>query len=202
MVDIVIATRNPKKLRELKALLTLPGVRWRSLADFPHGRDVRERGRTFAQNAITKARAVAKATGRWAIADDSGLEVDVLDGAPGVYSARFAGRHGDDDANNAKLLKLLAHIPPARRSARFRCVIALASPRQLLAVTEGRWEGRIAFAPKGRGGFGYDPVFLVPRRGQTAAQLPPALKHRLSHRGKAVRRMQRQLRRLVQETGC
>ncbi len=194
MLSIVIATRNPKKFRELKALLATPGVRWRSLKDYPTVPAVREDGATFRDNAVKKARAVARATGCLVLADDSGLEVDALRGAPGVRSARFAGRHGDDAANNTKLLRLLQGVASSKRTARFRCVLALASPHRVLAFTEGVWNGRIAHAPAGRHGFGYDPIFVVPRLGKTSAQLPPRVKNRLSHRGQAARAMRSQLR--------
>lgn len=193
--EIVIATRNPKKFRELQALVRCAGVRWRSLAEFPEAPPVHEHHATFEANAAKKARTAARATGRWALADDSGLEVDALRGAPGVRSARFAGRHGDDVANNAKLLRLLDGVPARRRGAQFRCVLALADARRLLAVTEGRWRGRIARAPRGRHGFGYDPVFLLPRQRKTAAELAPSVKNRLSHRGQAARRMRAVLQR-------
>lgn len=196
-MNVVIATSNPKKFRELKALLTVPGVRWRSLADYPLLPSVREDGATFRDNAVKKARAAARATGCFAIADDSGLEVDALNGAPGVRSARFSGRHGDDAANNAKLLRLVQGIVPSKRTARFRCVLALASPQKIVAVTEGAWSGRIAFAPAGHRGFGYDPIFFLPGLRRASAQLPPAVKHRLSHRGRAARAMRRHLRRLL-----
>lgn len=200
-MDILIATGNPKKFRELKTLLTapaLPGrVRWTSLRNLPRAPAIREDGRTFRDNAVKKARGMARRTGTWAIADDSGLEVDALGGAPGVRSARFAGGHGDDRANNATLLRRLRGVPSAKRRARFRCVLALADPRRLLAVTEGVWEGRVATELRGRRGFGYDPLFVVPGRGKTSAQLPPSTKNRLSHRGRAARAMHQQLVRLL-----
>ncbi|MBI4354333.1 MAG: RdgB/HAM1 family non-canonical purine NTP pyrophosphatase [Candidatus Omnitrophica bacterium] len=205
-MDIVIATRNPKKFRELKALLVPPhtralsAIQWHSLEDYPRVPPVREDGATFRDNAVKKARATARATKCLAIADDSGLEVDVLNGAPGVRSARFSGRHGHDASNNAKLLRLLRGVAPSRRTARFRCVLVLANPHRIVAVTEGVWEGRIAEAPAGRQGFGYDPIFFIPGRRKTSAQLPPRLKNRLSHRGKAARAMRAQLRRLGTQT--
>lgn len=189
MLEIVVATRNRHKLRELKALLALPRIRWRSLADFPRLSAVKERGRTFDANAIHKAQAMARATGRLALADDSGLEVTALGGAPGVRSARFAGRHGNDSANNENVLRMLEGVPTSRRGARYRCSLALASPSGLVAVTRGVWHGRIATAPRGRRGFGYDPIFLIPRTGKTVGQLPAALKRRLSHRALAARRL-------------
>ena len=198
MLDIVVATRNAHKFRELKALLRVPGIRYHSLAEFPRARPAAERGRTFAENAAIKARAAARATGCWAIADDSGIEVDALRGAPGVRSARFAGRHGDDRANNDRLLQKLRGRAPSQRRARYRCVLALARPgRGVVAVSDGVWEGRIADAPQGRGGFGYDPIFWLPRLRKTAAQISAAMKNRLSHRAKAASGMRRVLRRVV-----
>ena len=194
MPDIVIATSNRHKARELQQLLRVRGIRWRTLADYPRLRPVRETGRTFEANAVKKAVAVAKATGRFALADDSGLEVEALRWGPGVRSARFAGTHGNDEANNRKLLRLLRDVPMSRRRARYRCALALASADGLLAVTHGTWTGRIAQGPKGRGGFGYDPLFLVPRFGKTVGELPASVKQRFSHRAQAARRMRARLR--------
>ncbi len=197
MSHVVIATGNRHKFRELAALLRLPGIRYQSLTDHPAAPSVRETGRTFEANAIKKARAIAKATGRHAIADDSGLEVEALRGGPGVRSARFAGAHGNDAANNAKLLRMLRGLPTARRRARYRCVLAFADPSRLLAVTRGTWHGRIAQRPAGHQGFGYDPLFLPSRFGKTVGQLPAAVKQRLSHRARAARRMRPFLKRLA-----
>jgi XTP/dITP diphosphohydrolase len=189
MLDIVIATTNRHKFKELAALLAVPGIRWRSLSEFPKLPMVKETGTTFEANAIKKAKAVARATAHLTLADDSGLEVEALGGAPGIRSARFAGRQGNDRANNARLLWLLRDVPMARRGARYRCVLALAAPRRLVAVVRGRWQGRIALRPSGRGGFGYDPLFLVPRFGKTVGQLPLRVKQRWSHRADAARRL-------------
>ena len=197
MIDVVLATRNAHKFRELSALLRVPGIRWHSLAEFPDAAPVKERGRTFAANAALKARAAARLAGGWAMADDSGIEVEALEGAPGVRSARFAGRHGDDQANNTTLLRRLRGVPPSRRTARYRCVLALAKPGGAVMFAEGVWSGRIAEAPRGRGGFGYDPIFWLPRAGKTAAQLSAAAKNRVSHRARAAAAMRRRLRRLV-----
>ena len=199
MLDIVIATRNPHKFRELKTLLRIAGIRWYSLADFPHVPSVKEDGRSFDANAIKKARSVARATGLLALADDSGLEVDVLGSAPGVRSARFAGTHGADRANNEKILRLLDGLPLARRRARYRCSLALAHPSRLIALTHGVWIGRIAERPTGQRGFGYDPIFLVPRLGRTVGQLPASVKQQLSHRSRAAQGMRPILRRVVGE---
>lgn len=177
--------------------MALPGIWWRPLNARAGLPAIPERGRTFDANAIAKARAVAKATGHLALADDSGIEVEALGWRPGVQSARFAGTHGDDRANNDKLLRLLQGLPPSRRRARYRCALALAAPSRLIAVTRGTWAGRIALAPAGGRGFGYDPIVVIPRLGRTVAQLPRAAKHRLSHRAQAARRMRAVMRRLL-----
>lgn len=200
MREIVLATGNRHKVRELTRLLRVAGVRWRSPSEFPQLRRIRETGRTFEANAAKKALEVARATGRWALADDSGIEVKALRWAPGVRSARFAGRHGKDAANNAKLLRMLHGLPATQRRARYRCVLALADPRRVLALTRGTWWGRIATAPAGQGGFGYDPIFLLPAYEKTVAQLPASLKERLSHRAQAALRMQGALARRVAAT--
>lgn len=197
MLDIVIATRNLHKFRELRQLLRVPGIRWRSLREFPRAGEVKETGRTYAANAKKKALAAAQATGCLALADDSGLEVDALGRHPGVRSARFAGGHGGDQANNRKLLRLLGHRPMSQRRARYRCVLALAGPGRVIRVVEGNWTGRIAFRPAGSRGFGYDPIFMVPRFGKTVGQLPSHVKQRLSHRAMAARRMRVGLQRLI-----
>lgn len=197
MLDIVIATNNRHKFRELTQLLAVAGIRWRSLAECPKVRSADETGRTFEANAVKKARAVARATGRLALADDSGLEVKALRWGPGVRSARFAGRHGDDEANNQKLLRALEGIAPGKRLARYHCSLALASPRHVVALTRGTWTGRIAERPSGRRGFGYDPIFLVARFGKTVGQLSGAVKRRLSHRARAAQSMRFILRELV-----
>ena len=197
MLHIVIATRNRHKFRELKTLLVVRGVRWYSLAECAGLRPVKESGRTFDANAGKKARAIARATGHLALADDSGIEVEALGCGPGVRSARFAGRHGDDAANNRKLLRALRGLPPSRRRARYRCSLALAEPSGAIVITHGTWDGRIASRMAGRGGFGYDPIFLVPRFGKTVGQLPAAVKAAFSHRAMAARRMRRILHRLI-----
>lgn len=197
MLHIVIATRNRHKVRELKTLLAVPGVRWHDLTEFPGAPAARETGRTYDANAITKARVVARATGRLALADDSGLEVEALGGRPGVQSARFAGSHGDDQANNDKLLRLLAGTARGARGARYCCSLALVDPSGRTVLARGAWSGRIAAAPAGARGFGYDPIFFVPRFGKTVGQLPAAIKRRFSHRAVAARRMRPALSRLA-----
>jgi len=178
---IVVATKNPDKAVEVAAVLarTMPGVRLVDDVDWP---DVAEVGATLEENAVLKARAVADATGHVAIADDTGLEVDALDGAPGVTTARYAGEGADYAANRAKLLAVLGE--GRDRSARFRTVVALAHPGGEVVTAEGVLEGRIALEERGHGGFGYDPVFEVD--GRTLAELPEAEKNLISHRARAL----------------
>ncbi len=183
---VVVATKNPGKLREIREILGSK-VRLLTLADFPDIGEIVEDGRTFEANAKKKALSVALRTGRVSLADDSGLEVDALDGAPGVYSARFAGEEATDEQNNGKLLRLLEDTPDAERTARFRCVIAVGAPDGAVRTAEGTAEGRILRGPRGTGGFGYDSLFLASSVGRTFAELPPEEKNRLSHRGNALR---------------
>ncbi|SMF94101.1 XTP/dITP diphosphohydrolase [Methylomagnum ishizawai] len=201
MKKILLASNNPGKVREIAAILAdhdggaaignieiLP----QSAFDIP---EAEETGLSFVENAILKARNAAKYSGLPAIADDSGLEVDALGGAPGVYSARYAGVAASDAENNAKLLEALREVPDGLRTARFRCVMVFlrhaADPSPLIA--QGIWEGRILHGPRGEGGFGYDPLFFVPECGCASAELAAEAKNRLSHRGKAVRELARQL---------
>lgn len=197
---LVFATRNPGKLRELRQLITGIEVIDVGEAAARLGRaipDVVEDADTFAGNAIKKARAVSAATGLPALADDSGLEVDALGGAPGVYSARYAGDQHDDAANNAKLLAALAGVPTAQRTARFRAALALADVSGPLGaevlVADGACEGVILDAPRGTGGFGYDPLFFAPELGQTFAEAGVGPKSDLSHRARAMRAMRPRL---------
>jgi len=183
---LVVATRNPKKRQELAALLRDMPVEVLGLDAFPGAPEVEETGATFADNARLKAEAAARHTGLWAIADDSGLEVDALGGRPGVFSARFAGPGATDAANNELLLTLLEGVPPEKRQARFRCAIAIASPQGETWVDEGVCEGVIALTPRGDGGFGYDPLFVVPELGKTFAELGESVKNRISHRARAL----------------
>lgn len=185
-MKLVLATRNQGKVREMSELLGPQGIEIISLAEFPELGDVEEDGDTFRENAIKKASAVCEQTGLMALADDSGLEVDALDGAPGVHSARFAGEPKDDAANNRKLLDLLSGVPPEQRTARFRCVIAIAVPDGWAYTADGTCEGVIAEEPRGSGGFGYDPLFYLPEYGKTFAELDLETKNKISHRGRAL----------------
>jgi XTP/dITP diphosphohydrolase len=183
---LLIATRNPGKLREYEALLASLGLQLVDLTEAGIGFEVEERGATFEENAVLKARTYAQASGLLTLADDSGLEVDVLGGEPGVRSARYDGRGGSDEDRYRLLLHHLEGVPEHRRKARFRCVIAIATPVGDVRTAEGACEGRIAFGPQGRHGFGYDPVFFVPEYGCTMAHLAPEVKNRVSHRARAA----------------
>lgn len=180
---ILIATRNAHKLEEIGPML--PGVELVSTANWPDVPDPVEDGETFIANAVIKAEAWCKATGLPTIADDSGLMVDALDGAPGIYSARYAGTHGDSAANNAKLLAELKDVPPAERTAQFICALALAQPGEMTRTLQGTCRGRIALEPSGRGGFGYDPLFIPDGYDRSFADLPEEVKAHLSHRANA-----------------
>ena len=194
MKRLVLASGNPGKLRELDAILADLGYELHPQSEFGVG-TVAETGTTFVENAIIKARHAAQHTGLPALADDSGIEVDALDGAPGVYSARFAGEEADDAANNALLVEKLGALPDADRSARYRAVIVLmrhaGDPSPL--ICEGSWEGVIQLRPAGDGGFGYDPYFYLPELGCTSAELSADEKNRISHRGQALAALKRKL---------
>jgi XTP/dITP diphosphohydrolase len=199
MTDLLVATRNPGKLVELRRLLEaehVAGVRVLGLADVPEFPEEPETGATFAENALAKARDATKATGLAAVADDSGLTVDALGGMPGVLSARWSGRHGDDRANLELVLGQLADVPDARRGAAFVCAAALVVPGGQEVVVHGEWTGRLVRAPRGTGGFGYDPVFLPDGETRTSAELTPQEKDALSHRGRAMRALLPHLREL------
>lgn len=188
-MELVLATRNSGKLEELMALLEGLPVSLTSLDDYPEIAPIVEDGETFLDNARKKARLVVEATGRWALADDSGLAVDALGGAPGVYSARYAGRDGDHEANNDKLLREMGRVLKGERGAAFVCTMVLAAPDGREWDVDGRCDGEIAFERKGTGGFGYDPLFYLPQYERTMAELTMDEKNAISHRGKALRRM-------------
>jgi XTP/dITP diphosphohydrolase len=183
--ELVLATRNRHKQDELAALLGNLGIRIRTLDEFPEAPEVIEDGETCEANAIKKARAIADATGFPAVADDTGLEVDALEGRPGIFAARYAGEGATYEDNYRKLLHELAGVPHERRAARFVTVAAIAFPTDGVQVARGVLEGLIAEAPSGTQGFGYDPIFVVPELGQTLAQLSAEQKNRISHRAKA-----------------
>ena len=190
---LVLGTLNAAKGRELVSLLGDVRLQVRLLADYPGARLPEETGQTYAENALAKARAAAGFTGELSLGDDSGLEVDALGGEPGLYTARFGGAGLDDRGRWALLLDRLRGVELAQRTARFRCVVALAGPGRAEQVVEGIAEGVIATAPRGSGGFGYDPVFFYPPLGRTFAEISDEEKARVSHRGRALAALRRLL---------
>lgn len=200
-MKMILATKNKGKIKEFQALVQGMGIELLSLEDCPDMPDVSEDGCTFQENALKKACAIAKHTGITAISDDSGLEVDALNGAPGIHSARYAGEQASDQENIQKLLKTLTGLPLNKRTARFRCVIAVCTPQGRHITTEGTCEGAIALEPRGSHGFGYDPVFLLLDRNCTMAELEPGIKNLISHRAMALARLKDILLDFVQETG-
>ena len=188
MTELVLASGNKGKLAEFQRLLDGMDIQVKSMKDFPEIGEIVEDGATFAENALIKARAVCKAAGKPAMADDSGLMVDALDGAPGIFSARFAGEQRSDADNNAKVLQLLEHVADENRTARFFCAIAIVLPDGREYTVEGTCEGTILRELQGEGGFGYDPLFYVADLGKTFAQLTMEEKNSISHRGNANRK--------------
>lgn len=207
-MKILVATTNPGKLTELSEMLSdTADIQWVSLREFPGIDEVEEDGCTFAENARKKALGYAAASGLWTVADDSGLVIDALGGAPGVYSARYAADECDstdrkiiDAANYQKVLRLLKEVPLAERTARFKCCVCLASPEAVLLEAEGTVEGVIQHAPVGDNGFGYDPIFYIPNLNKTAAQLENHEKNQISHRGNAIRHFKPLLQTLLQSS--
>ncbi|PKO22337.1 MAG: non-canonical purine NTP pyrophosphatase [Chloroflexi bacterium HGW-Chloroflexi-1] len=195
---LLIATHNPGKVREYRDLLADLPIEVTCLDAEGIALEVDETGATFAENAQQKAVTYARETGLWTWADDSGLEVDALGGAPGVHSARYAGPDASDAERYRKLLDALTGVPWNRRTARFRCVVALATPHGEVRTAAGACEGIIAFGPAGEHGFGYDPVFYMPEHAATMAQLPPETKNRISHRGQAARAAAELLREMLE----
>lgn len=187
-MKLLIATNNQGKARELVALLS--DSMWECTTPAQEGitLDPEETGKTFEENAVIKARSFARASGLITLADDSGLEVEALNGAPGIHSARYAGPDATDAQRNDYLLARLSGVPWEKRQARFRCVIAIAFPDERLVLCKGECPGLIAFEPRGENGFGYDPIFYLPELGKTMAELTPEEKSRVSHRGRAIRK--------------
>ena len=187
----MIATRNKGKIREIREVLNGLGLRIYALSDFPDVPEIKEDGKSFTENALKKARFYSKYFGMLAIADDSGLEVDSLKGLPGIYSARYAGEEASSQANNQKLLSALEGVPVSKRGAKFKCLLAMVSPDGKEAIAEGSCKGSIGFKEKGKRGFGYDPLFILPKNGKTMAELSLEEKNKISHRGKALRKLRK-----------
>lgn len=188
---IVIATRNPGKAKEFSALFAKEGYQTKTLLDYPELPDVEETGKTFEENARLKAETIAQLLQQPVLADDSGLVVDALNGMPGIFSARFAGEQKSDAANNAKLLHELTDVSDDKRTAHFHCTLVFAAPQKESLVVEANWNGRIGRIPQGDNGFGYDPLFIVPEYGKTSAELSSEEKNEMSHRGMAVKQLEK-----------
>ncbi|MCA8994730.1 MAG: RdgB/HAM1 family non-canonical purine NTP pyrophosphatase [Planctomycetaceae bacterium] len=198
--EVVLASRNKKKSEEIRALLAPHGVVVRSVAEFEEMGDVVEDGTTFAENAAKKASETATTLKRWAIGEDSGLRVDALKGAPGVYSARYSGPNATDDANNAKLIEDLQGVPTEKRGAEYVCHVAVSDPDGNIRLRiEATCRGRIGTEPRGTNGFGYDPYFIIPEYHATFGELSPLVKQVLSHRARAFRRLIPQLVKVLTE---
>ncbi|MDI6777429.1 MAG: XTP/dITP diphosphatase [Syntrophales bacterium] len=191
---MVFASKNNGKIKEIKAMLEGLPVVLLSLNDYKDIPDIIEDGKTFLENALKKARIVSEFTGEMALADDSGLEVDYLGGEPGIYSSRYSGKNATDESNIQKLLENLRGVPPEKRGASFRCVLVLYRPEGTFESFEGELRGQIHDKPVGEGGFGYDPVFFLPERGITVAQLLPEVKNMISHRAQAFHQLKKSLK--------
>lgn len=190
---IIIATRNQGKAKEFKNLFNEYGYQVKTLLDYPELDDVPETGDTFAENAFQKADAISKELNTIVLADDSGLEVDALDGKPGIYSARFAGEHGNDTKNNQKLVEVLQEVPEADRKANFHCSLVMAGPNREPLFVEGKAFGQILDVGRGEHGFGYDPLFYMPELGKTMAELTSEEKNEISHRARAIKKLEKHL---------
>ena len=198
--ELVVATKNRKKLSEIKEILRHLDLRITSLADYGRTPRIIENGRTFKENALKKALKVARFTGKLTLGEDSGLCVYALKGKPGIYSSRFAGKNKSDLKNNLKLLKLLGGLPPAKRKAYYSCAVAVADKNGLVGLAEGRCSGFIGFELKGNAGFGYDPLFVIPRYKKTFAQLGERIKHKMSHRFRALEKIKKILQKYIEQS--
>lgn len=193
MEEVIIATKNSGKAKEFERIFNAKGIRVKTLLDFPEIEEVEETGTTFEENAVIKAEAIANRLNRMVIADDSGLEIDALEGRPGVYSARYAGTEKNDDANIDKVLEELELVPETERTARFRCVLAVARPGKKTLTFAGVCEGKILGERRGNNGFGYDPIFFVEEEGKAMAELASEQKNQMSHRAKAIKKLEENL---------
>ncbi len=194
MIDLIVATRNKKKFAEIKGLLSDMDIRVSSLADYPDMPSIEEDGRTFAANAIKKAATIALYTKKLVMGEDSGLQVKALGNRPGVYSSRFAGEKASDKKNNEKLLRLMRNIPLSQRQARYQCYVALVDGNGIVGVVNGSCSGLIVRRSKGKNGFGYDPLFYIPRYKKTFGELDLAIKAKISHRARALKKFKMMLK--------
>ena len=201
-MELIVATKNKKKLQEIKDILKSLKLRISSLADYGINPRIIENGKSFKENAVKKAVKVACVTGCLSLGEDSGLCVEALDGAPGIYSARFSGKNKDDSRNNAKLLKLLKGLPLKKRKAHYVCAVALADKDGLIGIVEGKCNGLIGFELKGRYGFGYDPLFVIPKFNKTFAELGEGIKHKMSHRYHALEKAKDIIKKYIVKHKC
>jgi XTP/dITP diphosphohydrolase len=199
MPELVVATKNKKKLREIREILRVPGLKFSSLADYPDTPRIVENGKSFKENAVKKAVKAASFYGKLALGEDSGLCVEVLGAKPGIYSSRFSGKDKSDAKNNAKLLRVLKGVPYAKRKAYYLCAVALADKEGLVSVVEGRCSGIIGFELKGEHGFGYDPLFVIPKYKKTFAQLGERVKHKMSHRFRALEKINEVIKKYIEK---
>ncbi len=191
-MELIVATKNQGKLREIRDLLRDLDIKVTSLADYPEAPEIIEDGKSFKQNALKKAETIARYTGKLTLGEDSGLEVKALNNAPGIYSARFSGPVATDEENNIKLLDSLKDVPMEERQARYRCVAAIVSPKgEIVGILSGMCSGFIALHPRGENGFGYDPLFYIPRYKKTFGELDPSIKAKISHRARAFKKVKR-----------
>lgn len=198
-MDLIVATKNKKKLQEIKDIWKDLSLSVTSLADYPKTPRIIENGKTFKENAVKKAMRIARFSRQLTLGEDSGLCVDALKGAPGISSARFSGKNKSDMQNNLKLLKALEGLPLAKRRAHYVCAVALADKRGLVGVVEGRCNGFIGFELKGNRGFGYDPLFIIPKYKKTFAQLGQAVKHKISHRYHALEKAKKIIQKYIEQ---
>ncbi len=201
MLEIIVATKNKGKVREIRKILKGLRLKLSSLNDYSDVPKIEEDGKSFTENALKKARFYSEYFGKLAVADDSGLEVDALKGLPGVYSARYAGEGAPDQENNQKLLREMEGVPISKRGARFKCTLAIVSPDGRQGIAEGSCRGRIGIREVGKKGFGYDPLFILPQYGKTMAQFTLEEKNRVSHRGKALRKLKKAIKILISKRG-
>ncbi len=201
-MELVIATKNKKKLKEIRDIWKNLKLEVSSLTDYPQAARIIENGKTFKENAVKKALTVARFTGKLTLGEDSGLCVDALGEGPGVYSSRFSGKNKSDIQNNLKVLRLLGDLPLAKRKAHYICAVALADKDGLVGVVEGRCDGLISFGAKGTGGFGYDPLFIIPKYKKTFGQLGERIKHKMSHRFHALEKAKKIIEKYVEKKNC
>lgn len=193
MHELIVATKNSRKLKEIRELFADLNLKITSLADYPDFPSIVEDGDSFHSNAVKKAVTISSRTAKLVMGEDSGLEVKALDNRPGIYSARFAGEGATDEANNSKLLKMLEGVPTAKRQARYQCFVALAYQGKIIDVVNGRCSGIITEELKGSNGFGYDPLFLIPRYKKTFGELPLEIKSQISHRARALKKLKKSI---------